>query len=251
MPADVLGTHIVSEDEHGRRSLRWERGPVFNHLVLVDEINRATPKTQAALLEVMQERQVTAGSERHLLPAPFFVLATQNPVEMEGTYPLPEAQLDRFTYKLRVPFPAEEQLLHIARRTAGFNEQELSVSMQGDEVIAFQELVTQVPAADPILRYATALVLASHPEHPSAPAPIKRFVGYGASPRGVQSLVRTARVHCLLAGRSAVATDDLRRVAKPSLRHRLIRNFEGEAEGIDGDKLVDELLAAVPGPEGK
>jgi MoxR-like ATPase len=248
MPADILGTHIVHEDDHGRRSFRFERGPVFRNLLLVDEINRATPKTQAALLEVMQERQVSAGSERHVLPAPFFVLATQNPVEMEGTYPLPEAQLDRFAFKLTVTFPNRADLMAIAERTSGFQEAEIAAIMHGDELEAAAAFAATVPVAEPVMRYAADLVLATHPDHPDAPAGVKRYASYGASPRALQTLVRAARVGALLAGRAAVSATDIRRIAKPTLRHRVIRNFEGEAEGITGDKLVDEVLAAVPAP---
>jgi MoxR-like ATPase len=248
MPADILGTHIVNEDDHGRRTLRFERGPVFRHLLLVDEINRATPKTQAALLEVMQERQVTAGTECMPLPAPFFVLATQNPVEMEGTYPLPEAQLDRFAFKLIVRFPAREQLVAIANRTSGYHEATLTPVMDGAEIEALTMQAAEVAISDPLALYAADLVLATHPDQPQAPPAVKRMVAYGASPRGLQTLIRTARVHALLAGRPAVAASDIRRVAHAALRHRIIRNFEGEAEGLEPDKLIDEILTTVPAP---
>lgn len=248
MPADILGTHIVNEDDHGRRTLRFERGPVFRHLLLVDEINRATPKTQAALLEVMQERQVTAGAECMLLPAPFFVLATQNPVEMEGTYPLPEAQLDRFAFKLVVRFPAREQLVAIAHRTAGYVEPTLSVVMNGAELEALTMQAAEVAVSEPLALYAADVVLATHPNQPQAPSAVKRMVAYGSSPRGLQTMIRTARVHALLAGRPAVAAVDIRRVAHSALRHRIIRNFEGEAEGLETDKLIDEILLNVPAP---
>ncbi len=248
MPADILGTHIINEDDHGRRSLRFERGPGFRHLLLVDEINRATPKTQAALLEVMQERQVTAGSECLPLPTPFFVLATQNPVEMEGTYPLPEAQLDRFAFKLIVRFPSREHLVAIANRTSGYQEPVLTPVMDGAELEALTLQAAEVAVSDPLALYAADLVLATHPGQPQAPPAVKRMVAYGASPRGLQTLIRTARVHALLAGRAAVAASDIRRVAHAALRHRIIRNFEGEAEGLDADKLIDEILATVPAP---
>jgi MoxR-like ATPase len=248
MPADILGTHIVSEDANGRRAFRFERGPVFANLLLVDEINRATPKTQSALLEVMQERSVTIGGERHAVPLPFFVLATQNPMEMEGTYPLPEAQLDRFFFKIRVPFPQLAALVEISKRTSGFHEPELTPILSGDELIAFQELLTHVPVADPITEYAAGLVLATHPETPGRGGKVARFVSYGASPRGLQALVRAARVFCLLDGRTAVSVDDIRRAARPALRHRVILNFEGEAEALDVDRLLGELLEEVPAP---
>lgn len=251
MPADILGTHIVGEDDDGRRVLRFEKGPVFKHLLLVDEINRATPKTQAALLETMQEHNVTAGGERFPLPSPFFVLATQNPLEMEGTYPLPEAQLDRFFFKLRVPFPKLDDLVEISRRTTGFKEADLNVVMTGDELVVMQELVTHVPVAEPLMRYAASLILATHPEQDvehGGVDTVRRFVSYGASPRGLQALIRGARVYCLLDGRTAVSVDDIHRVAKPALRHRVLLNFEGQAESLDVDQLVDQVMNAVPTP---
>lgn len=245
MPADILGTHIVSDDGAGRRVMRFERGPVFANLLLVDEINRATPKTQAALLEVMQERQVTAGGERMQVPSPFFVLATQNPVEMEGTYPLPEAQLDRFAFKLIVQFPEADELIAIAQRTTGNSQFQPLTVMDGAELETLQEFATRPAISAPLARYCANLVLASHPNRPEAPPEIKRHVAYGASPRALQTLVRAARVHCLLAGRTAVSADDVRRVAKPTLRHRLIRTFEGEAAGAVPDRLVEAILATV------
>jgi MoxR-like ATPase len=248
MPADILGTHIVGEDPSGRRSFRFEKGPVFKHLLLVDEVNRATPKTQAALLEVMQERRVTAGGEAFELPEPFFVLATQNPLEMEGTYPLPEAQLDRFFFKLRVPFPEIDSLVEISRRTTGFKEPDLNTVMTGEDLVGMQRLLTEVPIADPVTRYAASLVLATHPDSDLATDDARRFVAYGASPRALQALVRGAKVRCLLAGRTAVSVEDVRGVAKPALRHRVILNFEGQAESLDVDRLVDEIIAKVPTP---
>ena len=248
MPGDILGTHILGEDERGRRAFRFEKGPVFRHLLLVDEVNRATPKTQAALLEVMQEKSVTAGGERFELPRPFFVLATQNPLEMEGTYPLPEAQLDRFFFKLTVPYPSLEELMEISRRTSGLREPELEVVMTGEELVRMQEMLTEVPIADPLLRYAAQLVLATHPDGEGAGDRVKRFVSYGASPRGLQAIVRGARVHCVLGGRTAVSVADLRRVAHAALRHRVLLNFEGQAEGVDADALVTEILERVEPP---
>ena len=248
MPADILGTHIVSENDAGRRELRFERGPVFCHLLLVDEINRATPKTQAAMLEAMQERTVTSGGERHELPAPFFVLATQNPLEMEGTYPLPEAQLDRFMFKLKVPFPNAAELVDISRRTTGPDEIELETVLGGDEFAAIQQTLTRVPIADPLLHYAAAIILASHPGTDHAGDRINRFVSYGASPRGLQALVRGARALCVLDGRTAVSLDDIHAVALPALRHRVVMNFDGQAEAINSDDLVAEIIASVPTP---
>jgi len=248
MPADILGTHIVGDDESGHRAFRFEKGPVFHHLLLVDEINRATPKTQAALLETMQERAVTAGGERFELPSPFFVLATQNPLEMEGTYPLPEAQLDRFFFKLRVPFPTADEMVEITRRTTRFTEPELNVVITGEDFIELQELLTHIPVAEPLMRYAASLVLATHPQGGKAEKPIDRFLSYGASPRGMQAIIRAARAYCMLAGRSAVSVDDIRRSAKPALRHRLILNFEGEAEQVNVDDLINGISESVPTP---
>lgn len=248
MPADILGTQIVNEDESGRRVLHFEKGPVFRNLVLVDEINRATPKTQAALLEVMQEGRVTTGGETHQLPLPFFVLATQNPMEMEGTYPLPEAQLDRFMFKIRVPFPSLEALVEISKRTTGFSEIHLGERMSGSELIGFQKTLTHVPVADPVTSYAAQLILATHPETPGVHERIKRYVSYGSSPRGLQALIRGARVHAVLNGRTAVSVDDIKRVSKVALRHRIILNFEGEAESVDVDSLIDEISGKLPTP---
>ncbi len=248
MPADILGTHIVNEDDHGRRSLRFERGPVFRHLLLVDEINRATPKTQAALLEVMQERQVSTGNESLPLPSPFFVLATQNPVEMEGTYPLPEAQLDRFSFKLTVKFPGREQLVAIANRTSGFSEATIEPIMNGEEIEQLTLQASEVAISEPLALYAADIILATHPDSPQALGVVKRTVAYGASPRALQTIMRTARVHALIAGRPAVAASDIKRVAHATLRHRIIRNFEGEAEGVEPDKIIDEILLTLPAP---
>ncbi|MBX7211335.1 MAG: MoxR family ATPase [Verrucomicrobiaceae bacterium] len=248
MPADIIGTHVVGEDERGRRTLRFEHGPVFRNLLLVDEINRATPKTQAALLEVMQERNVTTGGERHPLPEPFFVLATQNPMEMEGTYPLPEAQLDRFMFKVKVPFPDLESLVEISRRTTGFEEPKLENVMSGADLIRLQHELAQMPVADPIAHYASRLVLATHPEQPGVLPEVARYVAYGASPRGLQSLIRGARVWAAVNGATAVSTDDIRRVAHTALRHRVIFNFEGEAQQLKIDDILTRILDQVKTP---
>ncbi len=248
MPADILGTHIVSEDERGHRTLRYEKGPVFKNLLLVDEINRATPKTQAALLEVMQERCVTTGGERHLLPEPFLVLATQNPMEMEGTYPLPEAQLDRFMFKIKVPFPDLESLVEISRRTTGFKEPVLQSVMSGDDLIRMQHELAKIPVADPVAHYASRLILATHPEQAETLPEVKRYVSYGASPRGLQALIRGARVWAAVQGSTAVSTDDIRAIAHVSLRHRIILNFEGEAGQVKVDDLISKLLDQVKTP---
>ncbi len=248
MPADILGTHIVNEDSNGRRVLHFEKGPVFKNLLLVDEINRATPKTQAALLEVMQERAVTAGGERHILPEPFFVLATQNPMEMEGTYPLPEAQLDRFMFKIKVPFPTLESLVEISRRTTGFDEPKLESVLSGAELMRLQHVIAQIPVADPVAHYASKLVLASHPDQLGVLPSVSRYVSYGASPRGLQALIRGARVWCALRGGTAVSIQDVQGVALVALRHRMILNFEGEAQQIKVDALIEEILKQVATP---
>jgi MoxR-like ATPase len=248
MPSDIIGTHIVRDDEHRGRHFVFERGPVFHNILLVDEINRATPKTQSAMLEVMQEHRVTAGSERFHLPEPFFVMATQNPLEMEGTYPLPEAQLDRFLFKLLLRFPDLKTLMTIADRFTGIGDPEAKAAWTSTGLLAAQEGLCKVPIAAAVQEYAARLVLASHPENPQAPAPIRRLVAYGASPRGLQAIVRAARVHCTLRDGTAVGVDDVRAVTHAALRHRLIRNFEGEAEGTQADALVDAVLAAVPAP---
>jgi MoxR-like ATPase len=245
MPADILGTHIVNEDENGRRVLHFESGPVFANLILVDEINRATPKTQAALLEVMQEGAVTTGGETRPLPKPFFVMATQNPVEMEGTYPLPEAQADRFLFKLRVPFPDKATLVEISKRTSGFAQAELQSVMSAGELIDYQRIVAEVPVADHVTEYAAQLILGTHPGDEECSPDVKKYVSYGASPRGMQALIRGAKVHCLLDGRSTVAIEDIKRVAYPALRHRVILNFQGEAESCDPDRLITGVLASV------
>ncbi|HRQ89080.1 MAG TPA: MoxR family ATPase [Bacteroidia bacterium] len=245
MPADILGTHIVNENEEGRRVMHFERGPVFANLVLVDEVNRATPKTQAALLEVMQEGAVTAGGETMQLPKPFFVMATQNPMEMEGTYPLPEAQADRFLFKLRVPFPDRATLMEISRRTAAFDPPQLEQVMGADELLEFQKIVAEVPVAEHVNEFAARIVLATHPGDEGQTSQVAKYVSYGASPRGMQALIRGARIHCALDGRTAVSVDDIRRVALPALRHRVILNFQGEAESRDVDTIVDEVLESI------
>ena len=247
MPADILGTQIVDLDAaSGQRALRFEKGPVFKNILLIDEINRATPKTQAALLEVMQEHRVTTGGTTHELPTPFFVLATQNPMEMEGTYPLPEAQLDRFLFKIKVPFPDLPSLVEISRRTTGYQAPRVEAVCSGDEINKYQETLSYLPIADPLTEWAAQLVLATHPDGPGAPEKVKRHIAYGSSPRGLQAMIRGARVHAAVAGRTAVSLDDLKRAAKIALRHRIIRNFEGEAAAVDIDALISELIAERP-----
>ncbi len=248
MPADILGTDVLEMDEAGGRRFRFHRGPVFTNLLLADEINRATPKTQSALLEAMQERQVSVGGRTYPLPQPFLVLATQNPIELEGTYPLPEAQLDRFLFKVNVGYPDEDALVEILRRTTGAEEPQVEPVATGETVLAMQALARGVPVATPVARYAARLVAATHPQDESAPEEIRRYVRYGASPRGAQALIRGAKVAALLAGRFNAAVEDIRAVAKAALRHRLILTYEAEAEGITADRLIEALLALVEVP---
>lgn len=244
LPADVLGTSVL-EERNGRRDWRWHPGPIFAHLVLADEINRATPKTQSALLEAMAEGQVTAGGATRPLPQPFFVLATQNPIEMEGTYQLPEAQVDRFMLKVRVPFPDEDTLAEIARRTTGGIVASPSPVVDGEtSVPRWTRLARSLPVADEVLRWAVRLVAMSHPHHAAAPEAVRRYVRYGAGPRGLQAMLLAGKARALAQGRLNLAYEDLSAVARPALRHRLLLNFEGEAAGVDPDTIVDELIAA-------
>ena len=243
MPADIVGTNIIQETEGGRR-FAYHPGPIFANLVLADEINRATPKTQSAMLEAMQERSVTVGTETRRLPAPFFVLATQNPIELEGTYPLPEAQLDRFLFKVLVPFPSAEDLMEIAKRTTGEISATPAPAADAQRLLGMIALARKVPVADHVLDYGVRLVSATHPDR-SPNANVKRFVRFGASPRGLQALVSAGKVRALLAGRFNVAFEDLQATALPALRHRVLVNFEAEAEGIGADSLVAELLESV------
>ncbi|MCO5169564.1 MAG: MoxR family ATPase [Planctomycetes bacterium] len=249
MPADVLGTRILVEDERGGRRLAFEPGPVFTEVLLADEVNRATPRTQSALLEAMQEGAVTVGGTRHALPDLFLVLATQNPIDMEGTYPLPEAQLDRFLFKLHVGAPDLSHLREIATRTTGSPPPALDPVLTTGDVLALRRLAEQVPLAPRAVELAARLVHATHPDRGDAPPALRRGVRYGASPRGVQALVRAARVEALLDGRYVVSADDVRAWALPALRHRLILSYEAEAEGVTPDALVRALLEAVPDPE--
>jgi MoxR-like ATPase len=247
MPADIVGTNVLIEQD-GRREFRFQQGPVFANLLLADEINRATPKTQSALLEAMQEQQVSVARERHRLPPPFFVLATQNPLEMEGTYPLPEAQLDRFLFKLWVPFPSEEDLVTIMDRTTGAETPRAGKAADAREVVSMQRLARSVPIAPHVTAYAVSVLAATHPDSPRAPELVRQYVRYGGSPRGAQALVLAGKIAALLDGRYNVSTDDVRAVAMPALRHRVIRNFEGEAEGITSDAIVRAVLDQVPAP---
>lgn len=241
MPADITGTDILA-DQNGRREFRFQPGPIFTNLLLADEINRATPKTQSALLEAMQEHSVTVAEQTYRLEEPFFVLATQNPLEMEGTYPLPEAQLDRFFFKVNVPFPSAGELVEILSRTTGNQEALAHPVASGADIIAMRELARQVPIASHVSDYVARLTVATHPECPEAPEQVKKFVRYGSSPRGAQSMILGAKVTALLAGRYNVSFDDIHAVAPASLRHRLLLNFEGLAEGIRTDQVIQEVI---------
>ncbi len=246
MPSDITGTNIIEETPEGGKQYKYIAGPVFANIILADEINRATPKTQSAMLESMQERHVTVYGEKRDLPAPFLVLATQNPLEQEGTYPLPEAQLDRFMLKILVDYPNEEELMEIIERTTGAKVAVPTPVVRGERLLAMKELVRRVPAAPHVVRYAVRLVLASHPDQPLAPESVKRYVRYGGSPRAVQALILGGKVLALLGGRFNVAYEDIKRLTAPVLRHRVILGFEAEAEGVPPDKVIKDILAAVP-----
>jgi MoxR-like ATPase len=246
MPSDITGTEVLEEDHTtGRRVFRFIKGPVFANLVLADEINRTPPKTQAALLQSMQEYRVTAGGQTHELPPPFLVFATQNPIEQEGTYPLPEAQLDRFMFQVDVDYPSESEEEEIVRQQTSDHRPELGRVLSPQRVMQLQELVRRVPAADHVIKYAVALARATRPTAPNAPAFIRDAVSYGAGPRASQFLVLAAKARAILDGRFAVSTDDVAALARPTLQHRLILNYRAEAEGQRPGDLVDRLLAAV------
>jgi MoxR-like ATPase len=243
MPADILGTNVIVEDENGRKRFEFQRGPLFANIVLADEVNRATPKTQSALLEAMQEQSVTVAKSTFKLAQPFFVLATQNPLEMEGTYPLPEAQLDRFFVKLKVGFPSREALHTILDRTTGETTVRAEKVLSGARLLELRELVRQVPVARPVQDFVVRVLEATHPQMKGGPGIVQKYVRFGGSPRGAQAMLLGAKIRALLAGRFAVSIDDVKAVARPTLRHRLILNFEGEAQGIDPDTIVDAILA--------
>ena len=248
MPGDIIGTTIAREDDAGRKHLVFQRGPVFVNLVLADEINRATPKTQSALLEAMQENSVSAGGQTHPLEQPFYVLATMNPLEMEGTYPLPEAQLDRFFFKLRLGFPTADGLHEIIDRTTKQQEPHVDRVLGQGEVLEMREIARSVPVARHVQQYAIDLTLATHPETESATEMVKRFVRFGSSPRGTQALILGGKVNALLNDRLHVACDDIRTVALNALRHRLLLNFDAEAEGVDSDAILKDVLQRVAEP---
>ncbi|MCW3059073.1 MAG: MoxR family ATPase [Capsulimonas sp.] len=242
MPADITGTNILMENAEGRKIFQFQRGPVFAQIVLADEINRATPKTQSAMLEAMQEHAVTVAGIQHQLEEPFFVLATQNPIEMEGTYPLPEAQMDRFLFKLIVPSPTLAELSAILDRTTGTETPTVEKVLTGPEVMLMRQVAREVPVASHVREYAVRIILATHPRSETAPDITNQFVRFGASPRGAQALIKAAKIRALLDGRYNVAFDDISAVAPAALRHRIILNFEGEAEGIGTDAVIREIL---------
>jgi MoxR-like ATPase len=248
MPADLIGTNIVLETPEGNRRFEFQRGPVFANIVLADEINRATPKTQSALLEAMQEHHVTVAGQTYPLPGPFFVMATQNPLEMEGTYPLPEAQLDRFFFKLLVRFPTVDDLETILDRTTEASDPKAEPIFDGERILALSRLVRQIPIAPEVRRYAISVVMATHPEHELAAPMTQQFVRYGSSPRGAQAIILAAKLRAILDGRYHVARDDIRAVTPMALRHRIILNFEGQADGVPTDAVIANVLAKVAEP---
>jgi MoxR-like ATPase len=246
MPADIIGTDILEETEDGRREFRFQQGPVFTNLLLADEINRATPKTQSALLEAMQEQTVTVGNQRYVLEPPFFVLATQNPIEMEGTYPLPEAQLDRFMFKVDVYFPTPDELVEVLDRTTGVADPKAGKIAGGARISQMRDLARKVPIATHVSDYVARVVVATHPDSDTAPELVQRYVRYGASPRAGQALILGSKVLALMDGRHNVAFDDIEAIAPAALRHRLVLNFEGLAEGIYPDDIIAELMTSIP-----
>jgi MoxR-like ATPase len=245
MPADILGTTVIDETVAGAKAFEFRKGPIFANIVLADEINRATPKTQSALLEAMQEHRVSVGRRTHVLEEPFVVLATQNPLESEGTYPLPEAQLDRFFMKLHVPFPTRDDLHAILDRTTGETVSKTSQVLAREDIIRMQALVRRVPVARHVQDYAIRLIQSTHPDQPESPSICKQFVRFGASPRGAQSVLLAAKIRALFEGRFAASIDDVRAIAMPALRHRVLLNFEGEAEGVKTDQVIDGILKGL------
>lgn len=248
MPSDIIGTEILQEDEQQRRHLQFVKGPIFANVVLADEINRTPPKTQAALLEAMQEKQVTAAGQRHELPRPFFVLATQNPIEMEGTYPLPEAQLDRFMFNVVVDYLSQDDEVAVVQQTTQQTSEKLEQLFTANDLIAFHDITTRVPIGEPLVRYAVRLSSASRPKQEGTPEFINQWVSWGAGLRAAQSLVLGAKARALLNGRSHVSLEDLQHLAKPVLRHRVLVSYRAEAEGITVDQVIDKLLEDVAKP---
>ena len=246
MPADILGTNLVVETPEGRREFQFQRGPIFAHIILADEINRATPKTQSAMLEAMQEKQVTAAGEIRKLAEPFFVMATQNPIDQEGTYPLPEAQLDRFFFKIIVGYPNADELTEVINRTTTGSKTEVNKVLSREDLSELMKLVREVPVASHVKDYAVRLVLATHPTTDTAAPIANQYLRFGSSPRGAQTLILAGKVRALAQGRFNVSFEDLQSAALPALRHRLIPNFEAEAEGITTDHIIEQILRDVP-----
>jgi MoxR-like ATPase len=246
MPGDILGTHVFQETPGGERSLVFQPGPLFANVVLADEINRATPKTQSALLEAMQEKTITIGRTSHPLVLPFFVLATQNPLEMEGTYPLPEAQLDRFIFKLKMTYPDADELHEILDRTTSEEEPTVEAVLDRDDILEMRQVARSLPVSREVQDYAIRLVMATHPESPQAHEQARRYVRFGASPRGVQAVILAGKVHALLRDRAWLSCEDVRAVALPALRHRLLLNFEGEAQRVDTDDVLGAVIEDTP-----
>lgn len=250
MPSDITGTELLQEDpETHERRFKFQKGPVFTNLLLADEINRTPPKTQAALLEAMQEKRISSGGDEYKLDAPFFVLATQNPIEQEGTYPLPEAQLDRFLFNIMVKYPSKSEELQIMRSVTTDEEPELREVIDGEAILQFQHLVRRIPVADHIFEYASALVRATRPNEPDAPEFVKKLMSWGAGPRASLNLIIAGKARAALRGRSHVAVEDIKALALPILRHRIIPNFAARSEGMTSDTLIEKLLAAIPADE--
>jgi MoxR-like ATPase len=248
MPGDIIGTNVVRETEDGEKYLDFQPGPIFCNLMLADEVNRATPKSQSALLEAMQEKSVSVGKVTYKLEEPFFVMATQNPIELEGTYPLPEAQMDRFLFKLKIVYPTSDEMHEIMNRTTQVEEPQAKAVLEQGEVLEMRKTVLSVPIAKSVQDYAIRLTLATHPNAPQSHPLTNKYARFGASPRGTQALVLGGKVQALLNDRAHVSADDIRAVAYPSLRHRILLNFEGEAEHIDTDIIIREILKDTPGP---
>ncbi len=246
MPADVLGTSMAIQNKRGDFDLKFEKGPVFANLLLADEINRASPKTQSALLEAMQEKTVTVRGEKHELPRPFMVLATQNPLEMEGTYPLPEAQIDRFFFKILVKHPSEKELMEIMDRTVGAQTSSAHPVMEESELSSLQKAVREVLAPENVTNYAARLVLSTQPENEYSPENVKKYIRYGAGPRGVQALILASKAQAIIRGRFNISIDDVKLLACPSLRHRIALNFDGQSEGINIDELIEGIVSKLP-----
>jgi MoxR-like ATPase len=249
MPSDITGTNVLEEDESGRRSFRFVEGPIFTNILLADEINRTPPKTQAALLQAMQEREVSVGQETHVLPDPFFTIATQNPIEQEGTYPLPEAQLDRFMFNIRIGYPSADEEEKILMATTRNEKPEIQKILSARAILNIQKLVSSVAVSPYIVKYVAMLVRATRPADPKSPTFVKELVDWGAGPRAGQFLIQGGKAMAAMDGRFSIAIDDIRRIAVPVLRHRLSTNFQAQADGMTTDRIVEKLLRELPEPE--